>query len=114
QGLSKASAGRVADAPLARLPPPTASRLPSGSVCSARPSIIGESSQTWQTEGFIMETATMGKVLVTAKIENLQDLYDVARGLLKEVRRVEVTDALADTGAMMLSLPKALIQQLGL
>src|SRR5262249_11550600 len=47
---------------------------------------------------------------------NLQDLYDVQRGLLTEdkVRRVEVTDALVDTGATMLSLPKRFITQLGL
>ncbi|HYT91222.1 MAG TPA: hypothetical protein VEL76_21085 [Gemmataceae bacterium] len=63
-----------------------------------------------------METATLGKVLVTAKIENLGDLYNVNRGLLSEdkVRRIEVSDAVVDTGAMMLSLPKRLIDQLGL
>jgi predicted aspartyl protease len=63
-----------------------------------------------------METTAMGKVLVTARIENLHDLYDVERGLLKEeqVRRVEVPDAVGDTGAMMLSLPGPLIEQLGL
>jgi predicted aspartyl protease len=58
----------------------------------------------------------MGKVFVPAKIENLQDLYDAERGLMKaeQVRRVEITDAVADTGAMMLSLPKPLIEQLAL
>ena len=63
-----------------------------------------------------METASMGKVLVAAKIENLEDLYKVRQGLLAEdqVRHVEVPDALVDTGAMMLSLPKPLIEQLGL
>jgi predicted aspartyl protease len=62
-----------------------------------------------------MET-TMGKVLMTAKIENLQDLFSVQKGLLKpeQVRSVEVTDALVDTGASTLSLPKRLIAQLGL
>ncbi len=62
-----------------------------------------------------METI-MGKVLVTAKIENLEDLFSVHKGLLKpeEVRTVEVTDALVDTGASTLSLPKRLIDQLGL
>ena len=62
-----------------------------------------------------MET-TMGKVLVTAKIENLQDLFDAHRGLLKpeQVRSIEVTDALVDTGATTLSLPKRIIAQLGL
>lgn len=48
-----------------------------------------------------METKTMRKALVAAKIENLQDLWEVERGLRtkEQVRRVEVTDALVDTGA---------------
>ncbi len=63
-----------------------------------------------------METPVMGKVLVTAAIGNAFDLYDASRGLLKpeQVRRVEVTDALVDTGASTLSLPKRMIAQLGL
>lgn len=62
-----------------------------------------------------MET-TMGKVLVTAKIENLHDLFNVHQGILKpeEVRSIEVSDALVDTGATTLSLPKPLIARLGL
>lgn len=58
----------------------------------------------------------MGKALVTAKIESLEDLYQLERGILTdaEVRRVEVNDALVDTGATGLSLPAHLIQQLGL
>ena len=63
-----------------------------------------------------MEAETMGKVLVTAKIENIYDLYDVEKGLRTDdqVRRVEITDALVDTGASTLLLPKRLIAQLGL
>jgi clan AA aspartic protease len=63
-----------------------------------------------------MRTATMGKVIVTARIDNLHDLFDVTRGMLQpdQVRGVEVTDALVDTGATSLSLPKRLIDQLGL
>lgn len=63
-----------------------------------------------------METATMGKVLVTAKIENLFDIENRERGLLPpdQVRSVEVTDALVDTGATGLLMPKRLIAQLGL
>ena len=59
---------------------------------------------------------TMGRVLVTAKIENINDLALVENGLLpaEEVRSVEVNDALADTGATGLSMPKRLIEQLGL
>ena len=58
----------------------------------------------------------MGKVLVAARIENLDDLFSVRKGLLREeqVRRVDVADALVDTGATGLLLPKRLIAQLGL
>jgi predicted aspartyl protease len=63
-----------------------------------------------------MENATMGKVLVRAKIENIEDLFAVHRGLLKpeQVRTVEVADALVDTGASTLMMPKRMIAQLGL
>lgn len=63
-----------------------------------------------------METATMGKALVTAKLENLEDLYKVQQGQLAadQVRSVEVTDALIDTGATMLFAPRRVIAQLGL
>ena len=58
-----------------------------------------------------METKTMGKVVVTAMIENLEDLYEVERGLLPDdqVRRIEVPDAMIDTGATTLLLPKRMI-----
>ena len=58
----------------------------------------------------------MGRVLVTAKIENLGDLFSVEKQLITpdQVRRVEVTDALVDTGASTLGLPKAIIERLGL
>src|SRR2546422_43048 len=63
-----------------------------------------------------MGTSTMGKVIVTAKIENLEDLYKVKQGILAadKVRQVEVNDALVDTGATGLSVPKNLIARLGL
>src|SRR5689334_14954455 len=63
-----------------------------------------------------MESATMGKVLVTALIENLDDLSELQKGqrASDQVRHVEVTDALVDTGATGLLLPKRLVQQLGL
>jgi len=59
---------------------------------------------------------THSKVIVTVKIENLHDLHDVERGLLapEQVRSVEVKNALVDTGATSLSMPKRLIEQLGL
>src|SRR3954449_13157544 len=63
-----------------------------------------------------MEIGTMGKVLVTIRVENLEDLYKVDQGAIRpeEVRHVEVDDALVDTGATMLSMPTRLIRQLGL
>jgi predicted aspartyl protease len=63
-----------------------------------------------------MEILTMGKVVVSARIENLQDVYDAEKGVLPagEVRFVEVTDALVDTGATLLSIPRRLVAQLGL
>lgn len=63
-----------------------------------------------------METATMGKVIVSAKIENLEDLFNANRGLIPpdQVRRVEVDNALVDTGATTLLLPKSAIAALGL
>ena len=63
-----------------------------------------------------METATMGRVITEATIENLEDLWAAKRGHLKteDVRQIKVTDALVDTGATLLSLPTRIIQQLGL
>ena len=58
-----------------------------------------------------MEASTVGKVTVAAKIENIEDLYEVDRGNLtpEQVRCVEVAEALVDTGATMLSLPANMI-----
>jgi predicted aspartyl protease len=63
-----------------------------------------------------METAWIGKVVVTARIENLEDLFDADKGLISPdtVRAVEVPDALVDTGATGLLLPKSMIAKLGL
>jgi predicted aspartyl protease len=63
-----------------------------------------------------METATMGKVIVSARIENLDDLFSVNKGQMtdEEVRRIDVSDALIDTGATGLLMPKHCIAQLGL
>jgi clan AA aspartic protease len=63
-----------------------------------------------------MEPLTMGKVVVTAELANLEDLFGVAKGQLTpdQVRRAEVADALVDTGATGLLVPKRLIAQLGL
>jgi clan AA aspartic protease len=50
------------------------------------------------------------------RIENLEDLFNARRGKLdpSDVRAVEVTDALVDTGATLLSVPRRLIEQLGI
>jgi predicted aspartyl protease len=63
-----------------------------------------------------MESAAVEKVVVSAKIENLKDLYEAESGARSpdQVRSATVTDALVDTGATMLSLPKRLIEQLGM
>jgi len=58
----------------------------------------------------------MGKILVPAAIENLEDIYAANRGQLaaEKVRKVVIPDALVDTGATGLSMPKRLIADLGL
>jgi predicted aspartyl protease len=63
-----------------------------------------------------METASMGKVLVSATVENLDDLFAVENGTLppEKVRRVEVSDALIDSGATGLLLPSRMVAALGL
>ena len=63
-----------------------------------------------------MEIVTMGKVTVPARIENLEDVYQADRGTLpaQEVRSIDVTDALVDTGATLLSLPERYVRELGL
>jgi len=63
-----------------------------------------------------METTTVGKVIVSAKIENYDDAKAAEKGLISDaqVRRIEVHDARVDTGATFVSMPKRLIEQLGL
>jgi predicted aspartyl protease len=63
-----------------------------------------------------METETMGRVLVEATVENIKDLWEAEKGMRPpdQVRRLTIPGALVDTGATLLSLPTALIRQLGL
>jgi predicted aspartyl protease len=63
-----------------------------------------------------VEAATIGKVVVAATSENISDFLNVQAGRLPpdQVRSVTVPDALVDTGAKLLGLPKRIIQQLGL
>ena len=50
------------------------------------------------------------------ELENLKDLHAVELGVLEseDVRRLTIEDALVDTGATGLCLPKSLVEQLGL
>ena len=63
-----------------------------------------------------MGTAVMGKTEVPVKIERLDDLFAAKSGQISpdQVRHLEIADALVDTGAKFLSLPKRFVQQLGL
>jgi predicted aspartyl protease len=63
-----------------------------------------------------METPTVGKVIVSAKVENVFDLYEAGQGQRADdqVRRIDVADARVDTGATLLAMPKRLIEQLGI
>ena len=58
----------------------------------------------------------MGRVTTEATIYNASDHADEQSGKItaEQVRKVVVTDALVDTGATMLAMPKSLIDQLGL
>ncbi|MHB1556479.1 MAG: hypothetical protein ACYC61_03245 [Isosphaeraceae bacterium] len=61
-----------------------------------------------------METSTVGRTVVSARIENVMDLYAASKGQIpdEQVRRIEVFDALVDSGASHLAMPKHLIEQL--
>ena len=50
------------------------------------------------------------------ELENLKDLHAVELGVRKpeDVRRITIENALVDTGATGLCLPKSLVEQLGL
>ena len=58
----------------------------------------------------------MGRVLTEAMIENLRDIWAVEEGSInkEDARKIEVKDALVDTGATLLTMPIRMIQQLGL
>ena len=58
----------------------------------------------------------MGKVTVAALVENLGDVFAVREGRLSldEIRSVDIPDALVDSGATGLSMPKSLLSRLGL
>ena len=64
----------------------------------------------------IIEDDVVGRVTIPVRVENLRDLYDAERGNLpaEQVRRLDVIEALVDTGSTMMALPTRMIQQLGL
>ena len=57
----------------------------------------------------------MGRVVVPAKIENIVELYNAEQGLIPadQVHRLDIPDALVDTGSTHLCMPKRLIEQIG-
>jgi predicted aspartyl protease len=57
----------------------------------------------------------MGRVTTEATIYNASDHADARVGKisLDTARKIEVADALVDTGATMLAMPKSLIERLG-
>ena len=63
-----------------------------------------------------MEILTMGKVVVSMRVESQSDLIQVRERNLDpdKVRSLEISDALVDTGAKLLSLPRRFIKRLGL
>ncbi|HEY3789577.1 MAG TPA: aspartyl protease family protein [Urbifossiella sp.] len=67
-------------------------------------------------EGPVMENGSMGRVLTEATVYNLGDLIEVERGKLaaNDVRKVVIPEALVDTGATTLSMPRSLLDQIGL
>lgn len=58
----------------------------------------------------------MGRVTVVARVENLEDVYAASRGGIapEAIRAVEVAEALVDSGATQLSMPRSLLEPLGL
>jgi predicted aspartyl protease len=63
-----------------------------------------------------MKGAFMGRITARVTIENLEDVWALRKGKInsEQVRRIEVSDALVDTGAVAFSLPTRLIKELGL
>lgn len=64
----------------------------------------------------ILEIDPVGRVVTSIRVENLEDLWAARNGKLtsEQVRRIDVADALVDTGSTMLALPTRLVELLGL
>ena len=63
-----------------------------------------------------MGNTDMGRVVTEATISNVHDVVEAKLGRLpaNQIRKVLVSDALVDSGATSLGLPKQFIDQLGL
>lgn len=64
----------------------------------------------------IREKDYLGRVVTAITVESIKDLYAAEQGAIppEKVRRLDIPDALVDTGATFLSLPTRYIQELGL
>lgn len=64
----------------------------------------------------LLEVEPVGRVTTRVRVENLKDLWDAQRGQIpaEKVRRIEIMEALVDTGSTLFSLPTRYVQQLGL
>ncbi len=66
-----------------------------------------------------MSTATeptLSPVLTAATVQNLGDLWNAESGTIPKsyIRGAEITEAVVDNGTTLISLPKRIVQQLGL
>ena len=63
-----------------------------------------------------LEKYEMGRVVVPIVVENFGDLWNAENELIPAdaVRRVEISNALVDTGSTTLALPVSIISKLGL
>ena len=64
----------------------------------------------------LLEVQPVGRVTTRVRVENLRDLWDAERGQIpaESVRRIEIMEALVDTGSTLFSLPSRYVKQLGL
>src|SRR5436190_22068293 len=71
---------------------------------------------TEMSTDLLSEKKAMGRVTTEALVENLRDLWAVQEGRRapEEIRILQISDALVDTGATTLALPTRKIRELGL
>src|SRR5436305_12972427 len=64
----------------------------------------------------MLQFQPVGLIVTPIHVKNLEDLWPARIGALpnEQVRRLDVMEALVDTGSTMLALPKRYIDQLGL